>query len=106
MFARIWKEDKLAISSAEQDLEAFQREELLLRLYIREALIEEGFGRVSETLSVRSVGATTHCGRITLFIQCTNIGKRKEDETVDNHSREELIVSTVESRLACIRAIP
>ncbi|KZV23351.1 hypothetical protein F511_44721 [Dorcoceras hygrometricum] len=41
---------------------------------------------LSVLLSVRSVGATTYCGRITLNIQCTNKGKNEEiDEAINRH---------------------
>ncbi|KZV54626.1 hypothetical protein F511_02660 [Dorcoceras hygrometricum] len=54
--AQLWKEDKIAFWSAEEFLEAFQREEILQRLYIRGDAIEE---RVL-VLDVCSVGATTY----------------------------------------------
>ncbi|KZV16194.1 hypothetical protein F511_42599 [Dorcoceras hygrometricum] len=77
-----WKEDKIAFWSAEEFWKLSNGKNFY-RGYILEATpIEED----DETMRVRSVGATTYCDRITLFIQCTNIGKRKEDEAVDNHS--------------------
>ncbi|KZV17933.1 hypothetical protein F511_42438 [Dorcoceras hygrometricum] len=67
--AHLWKEDKIAFWSAEEFLEAFQREEFQQRLYILEATPIEGVFwscsscvlqfKVNETLCVRSVGATT-----------------------------------------------
>ncbi|KZV49875.1 hypothetical protein F511_42241 [Dorcoceras hygrometricum] len=85
--AQLWKEDKIAFWSAEEFLEAFQRE-VFYRGYIFEATpIEDvSVDRVNETLCVRSVGATTYCGKITLNIQCTNRGKNREiDEAINRH---------------------
>ncbi|KZV06920.1 hypothetical protein F511_45598 [Dorcoceras hygrometricum] len=70
-----WKEDKIAFWSAEEFWKLSNGKNFS-RGYIFEATpFEEVFCRVSETLSVRSVGATTYCGRISLFTQCTNRGK-------------------------------
>ncbi|KZV06974.1 origin of replication complex subunit 4 [Dorcoceras hygrometricum] len=53
--AHLWKEDKIAFWSAEEFLEAFQREEFQQRLYILEATpIEEVFWSCSSCVLLSS----------------------------------------------------
>ncbi|KZT76982.1 hypothetical protein F511_45994 [Dorcoceras hygrometricum] len=94
-----WKEDKIAFWSAEEFWKLSNGKIFTEAIYWRRRPLKKCWFK-------QPVGATTYCGRITLNIQCTNRGKRKEDEAIDNHSREELIVSIAKSRLACIRARP
>ncbi|KZV34075.1 hypothetical protein F511_44752 [Dorcoceras hygrometricum] len=90
-----WKEDKIAFWSAEEfwklsngkiSTEAIYSKQRQLKKCATVPQKESSAELVNETLCVRSVGATTYCGKITLNIQCTNRGKNRElDETINRH---------------------
>ncbi|KZV30416.1 hypothetical protein F511_13000 [Dorcoceras hygrometricum] len=81
-----WKEDKIAFWSAEEFWKLSNGKNFTEAIYSRQRPLKSGLSTVNETLCVRSVGATTYCGRVTLNIQCTNRGKNREiDEAINRH---------------------
>ncbi|KZV19643.1 hypothetical protein F511_36471 [Dorcoceras hygrometricum] len=85
--ATTYCEDNIAFWSVEEFWKLSNGKNFAEAIYWRRRpLKKKSVERVNETLCVRSVGATTYCGRITLHIQCTNRGKNREiDEAINRH---------------------
>ncbi|KZV36522.1 hypothetical protein F511_44773 [Dorcoceras hygrometricum] len=65
-----WKEDKIAIWSAEEFWKLSNGKNFTEAIYSRQRSLKSCWFK-------QPVGATTYCDRITLFIQCTNIREKK-----------------------------